>query len=476
MAMKTAAVIDELIRRLNENRKKSRFRDMSDRKERRLRGTARWLLDQARVCGRTGVISPEVERRVTAEAQSYFRDDWYDLAQQLEYLQLVRSLAEPANSRTRARRIAFFDRVVLLASEACGRPERSGWTLLVVVGFGDLVATHLTGPIRNMLRLLPVDCWIVDKRATARERARREFRKHPNFVRVLSPTEALEELAGEAGAFFTRRIVYVAVDTPNHLPVAKAYAAAKPTVVAIEKPLCAQSQDIAGFQRLARRFPKTAFVVVDHYGFRRGALLIEHAKRHPEDVMNSILNNARRITFRMLEKKGVDRRRGMATEGVILDMLPHLFPFVHAVLTGNTGRLKVKSVRTWRYRGSRSRVETAARVELATDRGEILAYVGKGVGVNRKEVRLDTETGTTATINLTTGRITVSDRAAPLQLAVPDRELGYGFVLHSLVYAPTLEFQNLDRAIAVVRLLLRLRSRGARNRRAYDLKRNPDWE
>src|SRR6185369_12995829 len=105
----------------------------------------------------------------------------------------------------------------------------------------------------------------------------------------------------------------------------------------------------------------------------------------------------------------IDTSRGAAQEGVILDMLPHVFPFISALVTTNIGALTVKSADTWRYEGAPpDDGETCAHVIFKPVKGpSIEAMVGKGLAEDRKEVIIEGK-GFMGILDLARGKVTIT--------------------------------------------------------------------
>jgi predicted dehydrogenase len=471
-----SAVIAAVIDQINADRVAGGYRMMSERGQELLRQTTGRILEQLDAFDPRAPLDAGFRQGFMREVQSYYRDEWYTVDTQIEYLQKVRNgtlqTIAPGDAAALERTLRFFDTLTLLVVEALGRPARYEWPLLVVVGYGNLARHKLAQPLKDLLPHSPFDLWIVDKREDALAEARQEFAAFPE-VRVLDAGAAAVEFPSHLAA---TKIVYVATEASAHLPVVRQYTELGAHVIAIEKPLCTTPADIKAFRKIEKASgQKTRHVVVDHYGLRRASLIVEGVTKLQPAVMAGALRNAERMIFRMLEEQEVDAGRGAAAEGVILDMLPHVFPFICALVTGDVGSLKVKSVDVWRYDGWPSAAgETCARVILKPWKGPLIeAFVGKAMPENRKEVVID-GTKSMTILDLARGKVTVQG-PVPMDLGASSRDLGYGFVIHSLLNSAALEFQGLGTGIDVAELLLAIRDK-AKDRGRYAAGTYPDLE
>jgi predicted dehydrogenase len=444
-----------IARRIVENfdaaRQARRYRSMSVREVERLTKTTEWLLREASAFA--GTMSEALHLQITDEVQAYCREEWYGLRTQIEYLQMLRAESSKHLSGVDGDRLhAFIDTVTLIAIEACRRPDRYEWPTLVLVGFGNLASTKLVEPIRALVAHNPVDAIVVDRDEAALKAARKTFRG--SGVSVVSASNISQEIAKSRNP----KVVYVATDSKTHFKVLNEYLGYDTIrVIAIEKPLTTDRDELELFKQLAREHRKVKIVVVDHYIFRRSALMVERAKRNYPELYNLIANSPLHLEFEMQEKQPVDPKRGASAEGVILDMLPHLFPFISMLITSDISQLQIDSVETWKYDDSKSPAETAAKVQLRIGPTQISARIGKGLAANRKSVSL-TGTNGQLFLDLTSGL--VSARKGEVEFTIgetPTKDVGYGYVLHVLLAAAPLEFQSLGTAALIAEKLLDIR-------------------
>jgi hypothetical protein len=173
------------------------------------------------------------------------------------------------------------------------------------------------------------------------------------------------------------------------------------------------------------------------------------------------------MIFRMMERQGVDNSRGATQEGVILDMLPHVFPFICALVTTNIATLSIKSADVWRYENAPPAAgETCACIVFKPSKGPVIeAIVGKGLAEDRKEVIIEGK-GFHALLDLARGKVTITQGMIPIEIGASSRDLGYGFVIHSLLNSAALEFQGLRMGIDIANLLLSIRD-SAKDRGTY---------
>jgi len=450
---------------------------MSDRELARLGATTDRILANLELyeAPPSGAIGDDFRKWFVREVENYFQDEWYELDAQLQYLQLLRDSCldtrEAQHGSTRSV-IKFFDLLQMLAADVLRRSPPYGWPLLVLVGFGDLARKKMTGPLKDLLPHTPFDLWIVDQKNDAREIAKNEFINFP-FVEILSPEQLVSRFKTHDS---TTKIAYIATDTRSHFRAVETYLNLGTDLIAVEKPLCSEEGDFTQFQaieKLTRSRPKPKLFVVDHYSFRRASLVVEGLKKEAPEFAKA-LDGVDKVIFRMLETDQVDLERGAADEGVIFDMLPHLFPFVNALYTTNFKKWAIDEVKTWRYEGFTRPAETYARVRLRPRQGLVVeAMVGKGVNETIKEVQLIGKK-VQARLDLLKGQVMLSKGSISFQVGgTSTRELSYGYVIQSLLAGGSLEFQGLQRGLEVAKMLLRIRKR-AKIQGTYALGSTPD--
>ena len=464
------AIATDVVDTLDARRLAHGHQHMSSRERSKLIRTTQYIIDRLDRHERGRTLPAEFRKELTDQAQSYYRDEWYEVDHQVDYVNrlrnhVIRSL--DARGSVLDTILDFFDTLTFLTMEACRRPLRYEWPLLVVVGYGHLARTKLTQPLKDLLPNTPFDLWIVDVRDEALDEARKQFHDLP--VRILT--------AGEAQAAFSKypaatKIVYVATDSNSHLPVVKAYADSA-DVIAIEKPLCSSEKDLDDFLKL-KKTPKRGLVVVDHYSLRRASLIVEGIKKRMSGMLD--MTKATKITFRMLEANAVDDARAAAHEGVIFDMLPHVFPFVLALATADLRQLKLKSAEWWKYESAPAEWgETFVHAVFEPRKGPLIeSFAGKGVERTEKEVVIEGEEFH-ARLDLIQGKVTGLNRGLPFEFGASNRDLGYGFVIHELLNAPALGFLGLDEGVEIVRILARTK-RAAKNRGTYAVGTMPSTE
>lgn len=467
--------VARLVRRLNERRIKAGHRSFSSREELVLAEAAHMVVDWLR--SYNGQLAPDARHQVRLAAQRLYRDEWYQLDSQLLYFNELRAECVRARIRSAPLTHRFFNDLTVVAADACRATHRYEWPLLILVGFGALARTKLAAPLAAFHGHLPFDLWIVEPREAGRDDARQVFASHPT-VRILHPSEAPASLDAYRNHFRTSPIVvYVATATDTHASVVDEWASRKVDVIAVEKPLYRDPKDAARFRQLAEDERRTtpSIVVVDHYGFKRAPLLIEEAKRKYPIYFNDVLARATTLRFVMHETQPVDPARGAKDEGVILDMMPHLFPFVAVLVTRKLDDLVIDRVDAWRHENAPGAAETYATVQfhLADREGFVLrASVGKGCASNEKRVDLEGPDAALS-VDLNTGDVAV--HAGLLNGTLGDsqsRELDYGAVIDALLGAPALSFQSLDTGIAVVDRLLAVQT-AANARGTYPLGTTP---
>lgn len=185
--------------------------------------------------------------------------------------------------------------------------------------------------------------------------------------------------------------------------------------------------------------------------------MVERAKRNYPELYNLITSSPLRLDFDMQEKQLVELSRVASIEGVILDMLPHLFPFVSMLITSDLSQLELVSAETWTYEDARLATETAAAIHLRVGATDIYARIGKGLAANRKSVSL-TSVGGQLFLDLSSG--VVSARKGEVEFTIgetPSKDVGYGYVLHMLLAAAPLEFQSLGTGVLIAEKLLDIR-------------------
>jgi len=474
------AIIQEAVAELGARRTRKGYRPMSEREKQRLQRTTEQVLGWLSDFERGGTHLPSTTANaIRAASQRFYRDEWYQLDQQVEYLQVLRDVCYEASLADPPRLLSFFDALTGIVIEACRRTHRYEWPLLILVGYGALARTKLTEPLLAMLPHTPFDFWVVDRRPNSLEEARTAFREYPD-VQILADQEVAGRLQEYTRSHPTTSVVvYVATDAASHLAVARHYSALRANVIAIEKPLCGPPGDRDGFRQLLEAHGASgspAFVVVDHYAFKSAPLVVEEAKRKFPRFYNVAVDGANVMRFRMLERAGVDTSRQAAVEGVISDMLPHLFPFVTLFLTSQYERVEIEEARTWRYVGSpEDGGETCAQVLLHTPRGvRIEARVGKGLPETDKRVTLQGPDGSLE-LNLDNGQVLLSHGSFNGTIGSAGRGIGYGAVLSSLLIAPALEFQSIDTALRIADRLDAIQ-KAATPAGTYDFqKSNPAW-
>lgn len=463
-------IIESVIRGINSDRIGAGYRPMSTRGQDLLRATTANILANLNIFAESQGLDPGFRQSFIREVQSYFRDEWYTVDTQIEYLQRLRDKTLESivitDHDALHNVLNYFDSLTLMVVEACRRPARYEWPLLLVVGYGNLARTKLVGPLKDLLPNSPFDLWIADKRPDALADAAQEFAAFAQ-VRVLDADVAVKEFPLHPAA---TKIVYVATDAASHFAVVKRYTELGADVIAIEKPLCSSAGDVKAFRKLDKTTTqKTKHVVVDHYALRRAALIVEGVQKHAPELFSRILRDAERMTFRMMETQPLDTSRGAVQEGVILDMLPHVFPFISALVTADISALSVKTADTWVYDGAPPTAgETCAYVVFKPNKGpNIDAIVGKGLAENRKEVIIEGK-GFMTLLDLAHGKVTITQGPIPVELGASSRDLGYGFVIHSLLNSAALEFQGLRMGIEVAELLLSIRAT-SKSRGSYAL-------
>ena len=432
----------------NERRRQRNYREMSAREAERLRVTSTWLADTA-LKGQP--VHDEFDTEFIDQVQSYYRDEWYGLHTQIEYLQLLRrEILAVLDDRGRPAAEDVFDHLMLLAVKACRRPDRYEWPTLILVGFGHLAKTKLAAPLKALKQHNPLDVIVVDKKASALRNAERAFKN--SLVKVMSADEIGQVLKVRGNP----RIIYVATESKTHFPVVAHYIQ-YPDVraIAIEKPLTTNLEEVQKFRDLARRHRDTKLVVVDHYIFRRAALMIERVKREEPALYKAIADRISKLTFVMNEVAEVAKERAASKEGVILDMLPHLFPFVTMFLTNDVSRLEITDVKAWRYEGSKGKGETAVEVRMQFGETTVLARAGKALDKELKHVEIVGAAGNVI-LDLATGAVSIGKARISLG-ETPSADAGYGWVLYNLVSAPELEFQSVETASMIVEKLLAIR-------------------
>lgn len=452
MTTSSRDIADRIVDRFNAARKERGYREMSAREADRLTATTQWLVETAR--DYKGARDEQFEIKFIDEVQTYVRDEWYGLRTQIEYLQILRSemLASVAPGQ-RATVGGFYDNLIILAVEACRRPDRYEWPTLVLVGFGHLAQTKLVEPIKALVPHNPIEVFVVDRNKKAVSKAKKAFSK--TDVHVKSADKISEALS----LVTNPKIVYIATESASHLAAVNEYLQYKGVrVIAVEKPLTTKREELQVFRELAAQRDTPRLVVVDHYVFRRSALMVERVKRVYPELFNAIADQPTRLEFVMEEKAAFDVERGASSEGVILDMLPHLFPFITMLLTTDLSKLEIVDVKGWRYKDAKGPAETAALVHMRVGKTDVIARAGKAMPANRKSATL-TGTRGKLLLDLSTGSVSIQRGSDTFALGTPAKDVGYGYVLYNLVTAAALEFQSVATASTIVEILLDLRDR-----------------
>lgn len=155
----------------------------------------------------------------------------------------------------------------------------------------------------------------------------------------------------------------------------------------------------------------------------------------------------------------MERERGAAKEGVILDLLPHVFPFLRLFLTSDVQKIELLHAWTWREQGfpEKDFAETCAQLVFQAKGAIIEARVGKGVAMDRKELGLDSQEGCLKLDLGKGGGVEYGDWESVTRPKLSPKELGYGWVVHRLLNGAPLEFQSLQTGIEISNLLLAIR-------------------
>lgn len=244
-----AKVSQGIVEHFDASRQARQYRSMSAREVARLTKTTEWLIREAKAF--SGTISDALHLQITDEVQAYCREEWYGLRTQIEYLQILRSEAIRRLPAFEERLSNFIDKVTLIAIEACRRPDRYEWPTLVLVGFGNLASTKLVHPIIAIVSHNPVDAMVVDRDKRAVAAARNAFKG--SGVAVVEAARVSQEIVRSRNP----KIVYVATDSKTHLKVLNEYLEYDTVrVIAIEKPLTTNRDELQIFQQLAREHRK----------------------------------------------------------------------------------------------------------------------------------------------------------------------------------------------------------------------------
>lgn len=118
-----------VVSRVEELRSEEGHRPMSDRERDRLARTTADLHQRAsQYAAAANSTDPENALRgfqpdFIRRVQAYYRDEWYDLTSQVQYLQILRGVSLTSVTAEHAARMnQFYDQLTLWAVEACARP------------------------------------------------------------------------------------------------------------------------------------------------------------------------------------------------------------------------------------------------------------------------------------------------------------------------------------------------------------------